>query len=101
MSLPIALVSFGGFHPETVSRGAWLGLFYLAWLTSVLNYVVWFWGLEYLKTATVAMLTNLQPIVAAALAWAFLHEALPAGFALSASLVLLGVWLTQWAGPPA
>ena len=95
MYLPIGLVSVVGFHPSTISSTGWLGLFYLAWLTSVLNYVQWFWLLQHMKAATVAMLTNLQPIVAAGMAWVFLHEVLPAGFLLSTLLVLSGVWLTR------
>jgi drug/metabolite transporter (DMT)-like permease len=95
MYLPIGLVALVRFHPATISGTGWLGLFYLAWLTSVLNYVLWFWALQHLKAATVAMLTNLQPIVAAAMAWVFLREVLPAGFLLSTLLVLAGVWLTR------
>lgn len=98
--LPVGIVALTRFHPETVSRTAWLGLFYLAWITSVLNYAVWFWGLQYLKTPTVAMLTNLQPIVTAALAWVFLHESLPPGFLLSTALVIAGVWLTRYGAEP-
>jgi drug/metabolite transporter (DMT)-like permease len=93
--LPIGLLSLRGFHPQAITLGGWSGLFYLAWLTSAVNYVIWFWGLQYLRSSTVALLTNLQPLVTAALAWWLLHEALPAGFALSAALVLGGVWLTQ------
>jgi drug/metabolite transporter (DMT)-like permease len=99
--LPVGLIAMWGFHPSSVSWTGWTGLFYLAWLTSGVNYVIWFWGLEHLKPGTVAMLTNVQPIVTAAMAWLFLHEALPAGFALSTALVLGGVWLTRVAGAPA
>jgi drug/metabolite transporter (DMT)-like permease len=97
--LPIGLPSLIGFHPATISGTAWLGLFYLAWLTSGLNYILWFWGLEHLKPATVAMITNIQPIVTAAMAWAFLGERLPAGFILCTACVLLGVWMTRRSGP--
>ncbi len=93
--LPIGVASLFWFHPHAISPTAWLGLGYLAWLTSVVNYVLWFWGLQYLKTATVAMITNVQPVVAAMLAWVFLHEALPGGFLLSTGLVLVGVWMTR------
>ena len=93
--LPVGLVALPGFHFETVTRTGWLGVAYLAWLTSVVTYVLWFWGLQYLKTATVATITNLQPLVTAGLAWLFLHEELPAGFLLSMGLVLVGVWLTR------
>jgi drug/metabolite transporter (DMT)-like permease len=96
MYLPIGLVALLGFHPSQVSTQGWLGLFYLAWMTSVINYVQWFWALQHLKAATVAMLTNIQPIVAAGMAWVFLHERLPAGFLVSTLLVLAGVWFTRW-----
>jgi drug/metabolite transporter (DMT)-like permease len=93
--LPIGLVSLIGFHPERISLGGWSGLLYLAWLTSALNYVIWYWGVAHLRPVTVTLLTNLQPIVTVALAWVILHERLPAGFALSAMLVLGGVWVAQ------
>jgi len=99
--LPIGLLALRGFHPGAISAGGWTGLLYLAWLTSAVNYVIWFWGLEHLKPSTVALLTNLQPLVTVALAWWLLHEPLPAGFALSTALVLGGVWLTRSEAPNA
>ncbi len=95
MFVPIGVFALARADLSHVSAGGWSGVFYLAWLTSALNYVIWFWGLRHLKSSTVAMLTNLQPVVAAALAWALLHEALPPSFGVSLALVLGGVWLTQ------
>jgi len=99
--LPIGLVAAWHFDPRAISPGGWMGLVYLAWLTSGVNYVVWYWGLEHIRPHSIALLTNLQPLVTAAMAWALLHEALPAGFALSTALVLGGVWLAQSADRPA
>ncbi len=93
--LPIGIIAMIGFDPREISAGGWTGLCYLAFLTSAVNYVIWFWGLQYLKPATVALLTNLQPLVTVAMAWTFLREPLPAGFALCTLLVLGGVWLVQ------
>lgn len=93
--LPIGIVAALGFHPASISPGGWGGLFYLAWLTSAINYIIWLWGIEYLGPGTIALFTNLQPVVAAGLACVFLHEPLPAGFVLSAALVLGGVWIAQ------
>ena len=93
--LPIGIVAIRGFDPRSISVAGWVGLLYLAWLTSAVNYVIWFWGLRHLKPGTVALLTNVQPVVTAAMAWAFLREPLPAGFALSSALVLGGVWIAQ------
>jgi drug/metabolite transporter (DMT)-like permease len=95
MFLPIGLFGLIGFHPGAITPGGWSGLFYLAWLTSAVNYVIWFWGLEHLRAGSVALITNVQPVVTAALAWLILREPLPAGFALSSVLVLGGVWITQ------
>jgi drug/metabolite transporter (DMT)-like permease len=97
--LPVGVFALLRFDAQAISATGWAGLFYLAWLTSAVNYVIWFWGLEYLKPGTVAMLTNLQPVVTAVLAWLFLHESLPAGFAVSTALVLGGVWLVRGGGP--
>jgi drug/metabolite transporter (DMT)-like permease len=95
MFVPLGIYGLARFDYTGISAGAWTGVFYLAWLTSALNYVIWFWGLRHLRSSTVAMLTNLQPVVAAAMAWAILHERLPAAFGVSLALVIGGVWLTQ------
>ena len=97
--LPVGLPTLAGFHPAAVGPVAWAGLFYLAWLTSGVNYILWFWGLQYLKPATVATITNLQPIVTAAMAWGFLRERLPAGFMISTACVLAGVWMARAVEP--
>lgn len=88
-------MSLRGFDPSCISAAGWTGLFYLAWLASAVNYVIWFWGLQYPKPGTVALLTNVQPVVTVAMARLFLKEPLPAGFALCSVLVLCGVWFTQ------
>jgi drug/metabolite transporter (DMT)-like permease len=93
MFLPIGLLGLRGFDASRITWAGWSGLAYLAFLTSALNYLIWFWGLQYLKPATVAMLTNIQPLVTAALAAILLGEPIPSGFALSTVLVIGGVWL--------
>jgi drug/metabolite transporter (DMT)-like permease len=98
--LPVGLVALRGFHPAATTVTGWSGLFYLAWLTSGLNYVIWFWGIEHLRPVATAVWSNLQPPVTAIMAWALLHEPLPAGFLLCAALVLGGVWIAQEAPPP-
>ncbi len=97
--LPVGLAALWGFDLRTVSLAGWSGVFYLAWLTSGLNYLIFFWGIEHLGPASVAVWSNLQPPATAAMAWALFHEALPAGFLLSAALVLAGVWIAQRAEP--
>ena len=99
MFLPVGLVALWGFDLRTVSTAGWSGVLYLAWLTSGLNYLIFFWGIEHIGPAAVAVWSNLQPPATALMAWALVREALPAGFLLSAALVLGGVWLAQGARP--
>lgn len=99
MFLPIGLVALRGFDFRAISPAGWSGVFYLAWLTSGLNYLIFFWGVGHIGPAAVAVWSNLQPPVTALMAWALLREALPAGFLLSAAMVLGGVWLAQGARP--
>ena len=95
--LPVGLLALRGFHLAATTPVGWSGLLYLAWLTAGLNYVIWFWGVEHLRPVATAVWSNLQPPTTAIMAWALLHEPLPAGFLLSAALVLGGVWIAQGA----
>jgi drug/metabolite transporter (DMT)-like permease len=99
MFLPIGLLALRGFDFRTVSPAGWSGVLYLAWLTSGVNYLIFFWGIEHVGPAAVAVWSNLQPPTTAIMAWALLREALPAGFLLSAALVMGGVWIAQGATP--
>ena len=99
--LPLGLFSLRGFTPSAITLAGWSGLFYLAWLTSGVNYIIWFWGVEHLRPVATAVWSNLQPPTTAIMAWALLHEPLPAGFLLSGVLVLGGVWTAQETRPAA
>ncbi len=93
--LPIGLIALRGFHPGSVGAAGIGGLLYLAWLNSGVNYVINFWGIEHLKPATVALISNLQPPTTALMAWALTGEPLTLAFLLSAALVLAGVWIAR------
>lgn len=74
---------------------AWMGALYLALVTSVLSYFLWYYALRRLEAAKVAVFANLQPVVTALLARAFYGEALPAPLLAGGALVLLGVYVTE------
>lgn len=90
-----------GLYPalrQDYSAVSWTGIasiLYLALLTSVLGYLVWIWGLSKLEASKVTVLSNLQPILAALLAWAVLGEAITGRFVLGAAAVAAGVLLTE------
>ncbi|NOT33480.1 MAG: DMT family transporter [Candidatus Eisenbacteria bacterium] len=98
---PFGLLFWGGFDPRTVSMVAWAGLVYLAWFVAGINFILWYWGVKQLSPAGVAVFANLQPLVAAGMAWWLLHEALAPSFWLSVALVLTGVAVTQRAAQAA
>jgi drug/metabolite transporter (DMT)-like permease len=61
----------------------------------VLGYLVWSWGLSKLEATKVSVFSNLQPIIAALLGWVFLGEPITLRFAIGATVVIAGVFLTE------
>lgn len=97
--LPIGLGSISS--PDTraqlaaASPAAWWGIAYLVVITSVVSYFLWYWALGHLPAAQVAVFSNLQPLVTALLAHAFLGEAITVQFLAGAGVVMVGVLLAQ------
>jgi drug/metabolite transporter (DMT)-like permease len=77
------------------SAVTWSAIAYLAVVTSVVSYFLWYYALGKMTASKVAVFSNLQPVATALAAWAFLHEPLTWEIALGGALVLAGVWLTQ------
>lgn len=71
------------------------GIAYLAILTSVVAYLIWYYALSRVPASRVAVFSNLQPAATALAAWALLGEPLHWGLALGGGLVIAGVRLTQ------
>jgi probable blue pigment (indigoidine) exporter len=87
--LPLALVVEG--PPPVLSAGAVGGYAYLSLVGSALAYTLWFRGLEQLPAASVSLLGQLSPVVAAALGWAVLQQAMTPVQLLGAAVALGGV----------
>jgi drug/metabolite transporter (DMT)-like permease len=93
--LPLGLYSA---LSQDYGRVGWAGIssvLYLALLTSVLGYLTWNWALARVEASKVAVVSNLQPVFAALLAWLFLGEGITPGFVLGSAVVALGVFLTE------
>ncbi|HYR69135.1 MAG TPA: DMT family transporter, partial [Candidatus Dormibacteraeota bacterium] len=76
---------------RSIAPAVWGGIFYLAIGTSVIAYPLWMYALRHLEASKVAVATNTQPILTAALSWIFLREQLTPGFFVGAALILAGV----------
>jgi len=77
------------------SAGAWWSILYLALLQSVLAYLLYYWALRRSEASRVAIWSNTQPVLAAALSWALYGEPVTGTFALGGAMVIGGVVLTE------
>lgn len=93
LPLGIALSDLSTFG--RASPGAWASLLYLTLLQSVLGYLLYYWALRRSEAGRVAIWSNTQPVLAAALSWALYGEAVTATFALGGAMVIAGVVLTE------
>lgn len=73
----------------------WISIGYIAIGTSVVAYSMWYWLLKYLDASQLAVLNNLQPIVAGLLGFILLGELATLPFVLAGAIILAGVTITQ------
>ena len=80
---------------SVVGPGGWLALFYSSVISMGVAYFFWYRGLRVLGPTRTAVYANLQPIIALAVAWAFLGE-IPTIFqGVGAATIVAGVFLTR------
>ncbi|RKX29373.1 MAG: hypothetical protein DRP47_01900 [Candidatus Zixiibacteriota bacterium] len=83
------------FDYSEVTAGAWLSVLYVALGVSVALYVLWYWVLGRRDASNVAVYHNIQPVVAAAVAYVFLSEPIGWSFVIGGVIVLGGVIITE------
>jgi drug/metabolite transporter (DMT)-like permease len=82
---------------------SWLGLSYIAILGAVCSAValsLFFWLIAHLGAARTAVVTYINPAIAALLGVVVLHESFGKGGVLGLALILLGSWLGTHNGKP-
>src|SRR5512139_3773664 len=93
--LPLGLVLSDLSAYARASAGAWSSILYLTLLQSVGAYLLYYWALRRSEASRVAIWSNTQPVLAAALAWALYGEPVTGSFALGGAMVIAGVVLTE------
>jgi drug/metabolite transporter (DMT)-like permease len=78
-----------------VGVGGWLALFYSSVISMGVAYVFYYRGLRILGPTRTAVYTNLQPIIALLVAWAFLGENPTVFQGIGAVTIIAGVFLTR------
>ena len=93
--LPIAVVR--GIHLDWAGVGwaGWLGLLYMAAISSVAAYTLFYWVLRYMEASRVAAVNYFQPVGAILVAALFLGEIPTRPLFVGGALILVGVYLAE------
>jgi len=86
-----ALGEFRGFHPSTVSWGAWLALAYLIVAGSIVGYTAYVWLIHHESPTKVGTYAYVNPVVAVVLGYFFGGEGLGLRTIVGTICVLLSV----------
>jgi len=78
-----------------VTPSAWMALFYASVVSMGIAYLFWYRGLRVLGPTRTAVYSNLQPIIALLVAWAFLHETPTTFQAIGTATIVAGVFLSR------
>lgn len=78
-----------------VGVAAWAAILYASVLSMGLAYIFWYRGLRVLGPTRTAMYGNLQPVIAIAVAWLFLHEAPTVWQGIGTATIMSGLFLTR------
>jgi drug/metabolite transporter (DMT)-like permease len=80
---------------EIVPPTAWAALFYASVISMVVAYLFWYRGLRVLGPTRTAIYGNLQPVIAIAVAWIFLHESPTIWQGVGTGTIMTGIYLTR------
>jgi drug/metabolite transporter (DMT)-like permease len=80
---------------SAIGVGGWLALLYSSVISMGVAYFFWYRGLRVLGPTRTAVYSNLQPLVALLVAWAFLSETPTIFQGVGAATIVAGVFLTR------
>jgi drug/metabolite transporter (DMT)-like permease len=93
--LPISIHQVVHLDWSSLGWAGWAGLIYMAAISSVAAYTLFYWVLRYMDASRVAAVNYLQPIGAILVAAAFLGEVPTRNLLFGGALILLGVYLAE------
>jgi drug/metabolite transporter (DMT)-like permease len=96
--LPLSIRQAAHLDWGSVGWAGWAGLVYMAAISSVAAYTLFYWVLRYMDASRVAAVNYLQPLGAILVAAAFLGELPTRNLMLGGALILLGVYLAERGG---
>jgi drug/metabolite transporter (DMT)-like permease len=93
--LPLAIRQAERLDWTRVPWQGWFGVFYMAVMSSIVGYLIFYWALRYMSASRLAAFSYLQPVMAIALAALLVDEHITLHVVAGGALVLLGVYLTE------
>lgn len=78
-----------------LTRNGWLGVLFLGVFCSGLAYIAWYDALQVLSTAGTGVFLYIEPLIAMAVAFLVLGEAITIASLAGGAVILLGVWLVN------
>ena len=93
--LPLAVRQGIRLDWSAVGWAGWMGLVYMAALSAVAGYLLFYWLLRHMEASRVVVVNYLQPVVVVLLSIPILGEHPSGRLIASAALVLLGVYLAE------
>jgi drug/metabolite transporter (DMT)-like permease len=97
----LALPSLARQDWEGVGAQEWGGLLFSAFFAIALAYLIWYRGVERIGNSRTAAFSNLTPVVALAVGFLWLGEAVTAASVVGVALTLIGVMLVRAERQPA
>lgn len=91
----VAPRALSGVNWSSVSMGAWGALFYSSVISLVIAYMAWYRGIKVLGPTRTSVYTNLQPIIAIAVAWMMLGEVPTVWQGIGMGTIVTGVFLSR------
>lgn len=91
---PLLVQQSWGFDFSAVSASGWWALAYMAILSSIFCYMIFYYALSHLSATRVAAFSYVQPVIAALAGLLILREPITLPIAAGGLLVLSGVWVT-------
>jgi drug/metabolite transporter (DMT)-like permease len=92
---PIALWKAVHIHLGSIGWAGWSGILYMALMSSVVSYLIFYWALRHLAASRLAAFSYVQPVMVIVLGLLFLHERLTPNLVIGGGLALAGVVLTE------
>lgn len=94
-NLPVVAYTGIGAPLATWTPTVWLGLFYIAIISTVVAFFLWNWGFARMEATQGAVYFFLQPVIGSLFGWLILGEHLGLGFFLGGGLILAGVLVSE------